>query len=119
MYNHHLMGVNTNIKDSPWVYVSVQAFFKRTCWNYLLAGLESIRVYIDDILHVTKASWEDHLKLLDKIWFCIRRAGLKIIANKSFFSVPKLEYLGYIITRESISQTPMTTRIPQANAIIE
>jgi hypothetical protein len=33
--------------------------------NDLLDGLDTVRVYIDDILHVTKGSWEDHLEGLE------------------------------------------------------
>jgi hypothetical protein len=33
--------------------------------NNLLDGLDAVRVYIDDILHVTKGLWEDHLEGLE------------------------------------------------------
>jgi hypothetical protein len=35
--------------------------------NDLLDGLDTVRVCIDDILHVTKGSWEDHLDQLHSI----------------------------------------------------
>jgi hypothetical protein len=35
--------------------------------NDLLDGLDTVRVYIDDILHATKeGTWEDHLTRLEK-----------------------------------------------------
>ena len=30
----------------------------------LFIGLDTVRVYIDDILHVTKGSWTEHLNFL-------------------------------------------------------
>ena len=31
----------------------------------LLIGLDTVRVYIDDLLHVTKVSWTEHLSILE------------------------------------------------------
>jgi hypothetical protein len=36
--------------------------------NDLLDGLDTVRVYIGGILHVTKGSWEDHLEGLDEVF---------------------------------------------------
>ena len=41
--------------------------------NDLLNGLDTVRVYIDDILHVTKGTWEDHLTGLEKVFSCLRQ----------------------------------------------
>jgi hypothetical protein len=37
--------------------------------NGLLDGLDTVRVCINDILHITKGSWEDHLEGLEEV-FC-------------------------------------------------
>jgi len=68
----------------------------------LMAGLEFVRAYIDDVLCITKGSWEDHLEKLEEVLKRISRAGLKVNAKKSFFGKGELEYLGYWITREGI-----------------
>ena len=34
----------------------------------LLSGLETVCVYIDDILHVSKGTFEEHLKVLDDLF---------------------------------------------------
>ena len=44
--------------------------------NNLLDGLDTVRVYIDDILHVTKGLWEEHLTGLDEVFARLRQAGL-------------------------------------------
>jgi hypothetical protein len=68
----------------------------------LMAGLEFVRTYIDDLLVTTMSTWDDHLKCLDLVFKRIYDAGLKVNARKSFFGRSELEYLGYWITREGI-----------------
>jgi hypothetical protein len=74
--------------------------------SLLLEGLDSVRVYIDDVLHVDKGTWKEHLTGLDEILSRVQSAGLKVNARKSFFGVNKLEYLGYAISAEGISPIP-------------
>jgi hypothetical protein len=83
--------------------------------SVLLQGIDSVRVYIDDVLHVTKTTWKEHLTGLDKILARIQSAGLKVNARKSFFGVNKLEYLGYEISTEGIS--PITKKVEALKAI--
>ena len=72
----------------------------------LLAGLDTVRVYIDDILHVTKGSFEDHLQKLDTIFNKLQSVGLKVNFKKSSFATGSLDYLGYHITRDGITPIP-------------
>ena len=65
----------------------------------LLAGLDTVRVYIDDILHITKGSFEDHLEKLDEVFSRLDAVGLKVNFGKSSFATHKLDYLGYHISR--------------------
>ena len=34
----------------------------------LFIGLDTLRVYIDDLLHVTKYSWTEHLTVLEEVF---------------------------------------------------
>jgi hypothetical protein len=71
--------------------------------NDLLDGLDTVRVYIDNILHVTKGTtWEDHLTGLEEVFKRLQQAGLKVNAKKSNFGAHEMEYLGYNITRTGI-----------------
>ena len=72
----------------------------------LMDGLEFIRAYIDDILCLTKDTFEDHLEKLELVFDRLQNAGLKVNAVKSFFARGELEYLGYWITREGIQPLP-------------
>ena len=68
----------------------------------LMAGLEYVRAYIDDILVTTKGDWNDHLEKLDKVLQRLGEAGLQVNADKSFFGKTETEYLGFWITREGV-----------------
>ena len=51
----------------------------------LIATLEYIRVYIDDLLFITKSSHDDHLDKLEQVFIGLRDAGLKVNAAKLVF----------------------------------
>ncbi len=72
----------------------------------LMATLENVRAYIDDLLVITKGSLDDHLDKLKHVFIRLRDAGLKINATKSVFCVQETEYLGYILTSGGIKPQP-------------
>ena len=72
----------------------------------LMQDLDFVRTYIDDLLVLTKGSYEDHLEKLERVLVRLKNAGLKVNAKKSFFAREELEYLGYWITREGIKPLP-------------
>jgi len=51
----------------------------------LMATLEFVRTYLDDLLIITKGSLEDHLEKLSMVLTRLHDAGLKINATKSNF----------------------------------
>ena len=63
--------------------------------NELFEGLDYVRAYIDDLLVLSKGTYEDHLEKLDSVLYRLGQAGLKVNAKKSFFARSELEYLGY------------------------
>jgi len=75
----------------------------------LMAPLEFVRTYLDDLLIITKGSLEDHLEKLSMVLTRLQDAGLKINADKSKFCALETEYLGYILTRNGIK--------PQSNKV--
>ena len=68
----------------------------------LMSGLEFVRAYIDDLLIITRSSWEDHLSKIEEVLLRLADSGLKVNAVKSFFGESEVEYLGYKITRQGI-----------------
>ena len=75
----------------------------------LMATLEFVRTYLDDLLIITKGSLEDHLEKLSMVLTRLQDAGLKINAEKSNFCTLETEYLGYVLTRDGIK--------PQVNKV--
>ena len=68
----------------------------------LMLELEYVRTYLDDLLVISKDSFEDHLVKLEAVLYKLREAGLKVNAPKSTFAVAECEYLGYVLTRDGI-----------------
>ena len=71
----------------------------------LMFGLEFARAYLDDLLVVSKDTFESHLKHLEEVFTRLASAGLKINASKSHFCCDELEYLGYLINRRGVRPT--------------
>ena len=59
-----------------------------------MQDLEFVRTYIDDLLAITKGSFDAHLQKLDVVLARLNKAGLKVDAKKSFVAQSELEYLG-------------------------
>ena len=72
----------------------------------LMSTLEFVRAYIDDLLCITKGSFEDHLDKLREVLRRLQNAGLKVNARKCFWGTDETEYLGYILTRDGIKPQP-------------
>ena len=70
--------------------------------NELVAGFEYVQGYIDNLLEITKGTYDKHLLHLDAVFHELEEAGLKISATKSCFAVHELEYLGYWISQDII-----------------
>ena len=66
----------------------------------LFIGLDTVRFYIDERLHVTKFSWTEHITVLEEMFTRLQKAGLKVNARKLCFGAHKFDYLGYHVTRE-------------------
>ena len=51
-----------------------------------MEGLEFVRTYLDDVLCLTKGTFDDHLEKLERVFARLKKAGLKVNAAKSFFA---------------------------------
>jgi hypothetical protein len=71
----------------------------------LMVGLEFARAYIDDLVVVTKGSFDAHLEHLEQVLTRLAEAGLKVNASKSHFCCDELEHLKYLINRERVRPT--------------
>ena len=75
----------------------------------LMAPLEWTQTYLDDLLCITKGTFEDHLERLDQVLEKLHRVALRINADKSKFCATEIEYLGYILTQNGIKPQQKST----------
>ena len=71
-----------------------------------LFSLETVRVYIDDPLHVTKVSWTEHITVLEEMSTRLQKAGLKVNVSKSCFGAHKFDCFGYHVTSDRVMHIP-------------
>ena len=83
----------------------------------LFIGLDTVRVYINDLLHVTKGSWTEHLSILEEMFTRLQKAGLKFNASKSCFGAHYFDYLGYHFTRDGVMPILKKVEAIQALAV--
>ena len=72
----------------------------------LIDSLEFVRVYIKDFLVITSGSSKEKLAKFEEVMKRLQSDGLKWNIDKCNFALPKVEYLGYIITQEGIKPDP-------------
>ena len=73
-----------------------------------LANVNSVFVYIDDVLIVTKGTKQDHLKKVREVMQILDEANLQLKAEKCVIAQESIEWLGYKLTRTGI--TPINTK---------
>ncbi|KAL7825671.1 hypothetical protein SRHO_G00334090 [Serrasalmus rhombeus] len=84
----------------PFGVSSACAIFQRAMEG-LLAGIDHVAVYLDDILlaGVTQAQ---HLRTLDLVLSRLEEAGLRLKRSKCVFMAPEVEYLGHKISARGL-----------------
>ena len=83
----------------------------------LFISIGTVRVYIDELLHVTKGSWTKNLIVLEEMFTRLQKAGLKVNARKSCSGAHKSEYLGYHVTCDGVMPIPKKVKSIQALAV--
>jgi hypothetical protein len=72
----------------------------------LMATLEYVRAYINNLLVITKSSHDDRLDKLEQVFIQLHGAGLKVDVAKLFFCRQETEYLECILTRGKVKPQP-------------
>jgi hypothetical protein len=73
----------------------------------LMASLEFVQAYMNDLLIIMRGILDKHLKKMETVLTRFRDSGLKVNAAKSSFCAHEIEYLSYILTREGIKPQPI------------
>ena len=68
----------------------------------LFNDLNGVIVYIDDIIILGTEDYEDHVKIVSEVLRRLEYQGMQVNPLKSFWAVPEVEYLGFLIIRNGI-----------------
>ena len=74
----------------------------QTRFRQLIAYMEKVLIYIDNMLVVTHGSFEEHLEVLDKVFNRQIRKGMQVHPRKCAWFQDKVEYLRYVNNKEGI-----------------
>ncbi len=69
----------------------------------LMISLEFVQAYMDDLLIIKRGILDEHLQKMETVLTRLHDTGLKVNKAKSLFCAHKIEYLGYIMTRDGIN----------------
>jgi hypothetical protein len=72
----------------------------------LMASLELVQAYMDDLSIITRRILDDHLQKMEMVLTRLCDAGLRVHVAKSLFCAHEIEYLVSILTREGIEPQP-------------
>ena len=72
----------------------------------LMSDLEWVRTYLDDLLTITKGSFDDHLLKLERVLQRLSDANLKVNAPKCEFCQKEIHYLGFLLRTDGIKPLP-------------
>ena len=62
------------------------------CMSEFFVGLYTVHVYIDELLHVTKGYWTEHITSLEEMFAHLQKARIKVSPGNSYFGAHKFEY---------------------------
>ena len=66
------------------------------------AGLDNVECYFDNLV-IHSASWDSHVRDVEKLLMRLREHGLTAGPSKCFFAYPKIKYLGFTLSNQGIS----------------
>ena len=87
-----------------WVCIAPDIFQEKM--SALKDDIVIVRFYLNGLFVITSGSFKEHLAKVKEVMNQLQSAGLKCNMDKWKFSVPKVEYLGYIIMQEGIKLDP-------------
>ena len=71
-----------------------------------MSTLKYVREHLDDLVMLTKDSFEDHLEKLKVMLTKLLWANFRVNADKSTYYMDTIEYLGYLLTHEGLQTLP-------------
>ena len=88
----------------PFGLAQAPAYFQKLI-NDVLKGCNFVMGYLDDII-IYSRSEKEHLEHLEEIFIRLKAAGLKLKLEKCCFFKKHIQYLGHLISADSIQPLP-------------
>lgn len=82
----------------------------QACMSKILAGLDFVKVYLDDILIFSKTA-EDHLEHLRVVFTCLQEYNVTLNGKKCHIFCPTVEYLGFTLSADRIKPQEKQIRV--------
>ena len=82
---------------------SAPAIFQRVM-DQILAGLDRVQCYLDDII-LTAPSRKEHSQLLNEVLERLEKHGVRLKREKCAFLQDEVEYLGHVVKGQGIQPT--------------
>ena len=79
--------------------------------SQLFKGISYVLVYIDDILIITKGTFEQHSEVVKTVLVKLLKVSIQLNVDKSYFATIEVDYLGYIINIQGITPQPSKVQI--------
>ena len=73
----------------------------------LMADLEKVFVYMDDIIIIGDGTFEIHIKDVKEVLERLAHKGLQINPDKSSWAKDQVEYLGFLLNRDGVEPQPI------------
>ena len=67
-----------------------------------MSDSEHTRAHLDDLLVISKGTFEKHLQYIEKVLSRLSETRLKVNVSKSSFCKTELKHLGFLMTRKRI-----------------
>jgi hypothetical protein len=77
----------------------------------LMASLEFVPAYMDDLLIIMRGILDEHLQEMETVLTRLHDATLKVHAAKSLLCAHEIEHLLYILTRDGIKPHPKKVQV--------
>ena len=93
-------------KVMPFGLCNAPATFQRTM-DKVLEGIKEkfVLVYLDDVIIYSK-TFTEHIQHLIEVLDRIRRANLRLKAEKCYFAATELQFLGHVVGKEGVKPDP-------------
>ena len=83
--------------NAPWLYQRVMSLAPGDT-----GSASSLFCYMDDLVACLD-TWNHHVKLLDRMFSALQKAGLTLKPSKMQFGSKQVKYLGHVISAEGIT----------------